>query len=150
VEKSFMGSNEPLFILDGMTVDQTSLSSVTILDFDRIEVFKGVEASAFGSRGANGAIVFYTKRSSILKHSSIELYIAGYQKAREFYIPPYQSRTYKTESLGIPKTICWKPNIILDQKGEAVIRLQKDSRKTTMLIEGLTNSGEIIYKRVQE
>ncbi len=55
---SFMLDDQPLFIVDGNYVsgfDMINLGSV-----DRVEVLK--DGSMFGSRGANGAIIVYTKR----------------------------------------------------------------------------------------
>lgn len=51
-------SNTPLFIVDG--VERSTLMDVSIYDVDYVEVMK--DASIYGSRGANGAIVVHTKR----------------------------------------------------------------------------------------
>lgn len=50
-------SNEPLYVIDGVVVE--SLDFVSIYDVDHVEVIK--DASIYGSRGANGAIVVTTK-----------------------------------------------------------------------------------------
>ena len=52
-------SNEPLYIVDGVEVG--SLDFVSIYDVDYVEVMK--DASIYGSRGANGAIIVHTKTS---------------------------------------------------------------------------------------
>lgn len=54
---SLMLSSEPLYIVDGVTVN--SLDFISIYDVDHVEVIK--DASQYGSRGANGAIVVTTK-----------------------------------------------------------------------------------------
>ena len=51
-------SQTPLFIVDGNVV--SSLRAVSIYDVDYVEVLK--DASIYGSRGANGAILVHTKR----------------------------------------------------------------------------------------
>lgn len=51
-------STEPLYLLDGVVV--SSFSGVNIYDVDHVEVLK--DASIYGSRGANGAILVTTKR----------------------------------------------------------------------------------------
>lgn len=53
-------SNEPLYVVDGVTVN--SLDFLSIYDVDHVEVIK--EASMYGSRGANGAIVVTTKNAA--------------------------------------------------------------------------------------
>ncbi len=50
-------SQTPLFIVDGIEV--TTLTNVSVWDVDYVEVLK--DASIYGSRGANGAILVHTK-----------------------------------------------------------------------------------------
>ena len=50
-------SSEPLYIVDGVAV--SSLEYLSLDDVDHVEVIK--EASQYGARGANGAIVVATK-----------------------------------------------------------------------------------------
>lgn len=48
----------PLYIVDG--IEQNSLMHISLYDVDYVEVMK--DASIYGSRGANGAIIVHTKR----------------------------------------------------------------------------------------
>jgi TonB-dependent SusC/RagA subfamily outer membrane receptor len=50
-----MGSTEPLFIVDGVTVQSIDGISPTLVE--SISVLKGSSASIYGSRGANGVIL---------------------------------------------------------------------------------------------
>lgn len=54
-QSSFMGSTEPLFIIDGVTVQSIDGISPTLVE--SISVLKGSSASIYGSRGANGVIL---------------------------------------------------------------------------------------------
>jgi TonB-dependent SusC/RagA subfamily outer membrane receptor len=54
---SFSLNNSPLFIVDGITVE--SLNYVNINDVQQVTVMK--EASIYGARGANGAILVKTR-----------------------------------------------------------------------------------------
>ncbi len=56
-QKSIYLSSTPLFVVDGIVVD--NFDGVSIYDVDRVEVLK--EAPIYGSRGANGAILVFTK-----------------------------------------------------------------------------------------
>lgn len=56
-KKSFMLSNEPLYVVDGVIVN--SFDGINIRDVDYVQVLK--DASIYGSRGANGAIIVRTK-----------------------------------------------------------------------------------------
>lgn len=63
---SVLGSNEPLYVIDGMTIEPGeggALVGINPQDIDKIEVLKDVGAtSLYGGRGANGVIVITTKR----------------------------------------------------------------------------------------
>jgi TonB-dependent SusC/RagA subfamily outer membrane receptor len=63
---SITGSNEPLYVIDGMPVQAGpggSLTGINPKDIASIEVLKDATATSFyGVRGANGVIVIKTKR----------------------------------------------------------------------------------------
>jgi TonB-dependent SusC/RagA subfamily outer membrane receptor len=60
---SFTSSNEPLIVVDGALRSTGSLSRISPLDVERIEVVKDGTASFYGSRGANGVILITTRRT---------------------------------------------------------------------------------------
>ena len=63
---SILGSNEPLYVLDGMPLQAspTGLLNINPSDVARIEILKDVGALAmYGVRGANGVVLITTKRS---------------------------------------------------------------------------------------
>lgn len=74
-ETSIAGENQPLFVVDGIPVDNSQLNSQNVgrdfknaiadlnpADIDNITVLKGPNASAlYGSRAAHGAIIITTK-----------------------------------------------------------------------------------------
>jgi TonB-dependent SusC/RagA subfamily outer membrane receptor len=67
---SFLGGNEPLFVLDGRVMGQ-SYNSVSFVDRGEIysvRVLKGGEASSYGVRGANG-VVEITTRSAVQRRN---------------------------------------------------------------------------------
>lgn len=62
---SIHGSNEPLYVVDGMPVEvepRQGLSWLNPADIATIEVLKDSAASIYGSRGANGVVLITTKR----------------------------------------------------------------------------------------
>jgi TonB-dependent SusC/RagA subfamily outer membrane receptor len=66
-QRSFMGGNEPLYVIDGVPV-QTAPGGVLLdlnpEDIKSIDVLKDAgSTAAYGSRGANGVILITTKRS---------------------------------------------------------------------------------------
>ncbi len=80
---SLNGSNQPLYIIDGIPMDNTNygqtgmwggtdggdgISSINSEDIESMSVLKGGTAAAlYGSRASNGAIVITTKRGSVGK-----------------------------------------------------------------------------------
>ena len=75
------GSSDPLYIIDGVIVNNTSsnvlgvtsvvqnrMSDISPHDIDRIEVIKGGAAAAiYGSRASNGVVQIFTKRGRLGK-----------------------------------------------------------------------------------
>jgi len=67
---SLNGSNEPIFVIDGVIIDNTTssvnsnpLSSINPSDIVSMDVLKDASATAiYGSRAANGVIIVTTKR----------------------------------------------------------------------------------------
>jgi len=55
---TFYGSTDPLYVVDGIIVD--NLDYINIYDVDNVEVMK--DASIYGARGANGAIIVHMKK----------------------------------------------------------------------------------------
>jgi len=59
---NFYGSQEPLVLVDGVTVEG-GLDDINVDDIASIEIVKGASASAlYGSRASNGVVVVSTKR----------------------------------------------------------------------------------------
>jgi len=60
---SINGNIEPLFIVDGVPVDEDNFRSINNADVASISILKDASASSlYGSRGANGAIIITTKK----------------------------------------------------------------------------------------
>ncbi|WP_264566627.1 TonB-dependent receptor plug domain-containing protein [Flavobacterium sp. N3904] len=57
---SMVNSGDPLFVVNGMVV--SNIDFLTPNNVKSIEALKGAEASIYGSRGSNGAIVITTKK----------------------------------------------------------------------------------------
>ena len=64
--RSFLGGNEPLYVLDGMVIQtgpDGALYGINPYDVESISVLKDASATAiYGSRGSNGVILIKTKR----------------------------------------------------------------------------------------
>ncbi|MRG43813.1 SusC/RagA family TonB-linked outer membrane protein [Chitinophaga sp. SYP-B3965] len=97
---SLTGNNQPLFVVDGMPIDNepgedgsidygSSANDINPDDIENIQILKGPNASAlYGSRGSNGVVLITTKKGSakfkVAFNSSMM-----FQKLTEF--PEYQN-----------------------------------------------------------
>jgi len=62
---SINGDTEPLFIMDGVPIDQDNFRSLNPQDILSVDVLKDAAATAiYGNRGANGVIVIKTRRGN--------------------------------------------------------------------------------------
>ena len=60
---SITGGNAPLYVVDGMPVENGVFQSLNPNDFESVDVLKDAVATAqYGNRGSNGVIVITTKR----------------------------------------------------------------------------------------
>ncbi|HRP01780.1 MAG TPA: SusC/RagA family TonB-linked outer membrane protein [Candidatus Kapabacteria bacterium] len=77
--KSILGSSEPLYVVDGIVMDNTSLydgsgavqfsnraTDINPQDIESIEILKGASAAAiYGSQAANGVVLITTKKGKL-------------------------------------------------------------------------------------
>ena len=62
-ERSILGSNDPLLVLDGIPYEGGNLNDINPQDIASIEILKDASATAiYGSRGANGVLLISTKK----------------------------------------------------------------------------------------
>lgn len=60
---SVLGSNTPLFIMDGVEITAQDFATLNPSDFDNISILKDASSTAqYGSRGANGVILISSKQ----------------------------------------------------------------------------------------
>lgn len=139
-------NNTPLILVDNVPVTIDVLNSIPPRDIESVEVFKGPEAAIFGSDGANGAILFYTKKgfvNDVNKEGVRTLNSIGYLIPREFYSPKYD--VTKPEHIKPDKrlTIFWDPLIQTDSLGKAKITFFNNDNETSVtgILEGISPFG---------
>jgi TonB-linked SusC/RagA family outer membrane protein len=65
---SVLGSTQPLYIVDGIQINDQDFQSLNPSDFETFNILKDAVATAqYGSRGANGVIVITTKKGANAK-----------------------------------------------------------------------------------
>ncbi|MBT1686829.1 SusC/RagA family TonB-linked outer membrane protein [Dawidia soli] len=104
-ETSIAGNNQPLFVVDGLPVDNSQLtksdasrdfpnaiSDINTEDIESISVLKGPNAAAlYGSRAANGVIIINTKKGRAGKRGLGIAVTSGVTFERLLVLPDYQN-----------------------------------------------------------
>lgn len=124
---TFTGSNQPLFVIDGIPIDNSgggtplqngpSLSNRAIdinqEDIESMTVLKGPSAAViYGSRGSNGVILITTKKGKAGQKNSIQ-FSTSYQVENVNRVPEYQNE-YAQGNSGLFSPVAqtsWGPRI---------------------------------------
>ncbi len=133
-------------------VDDFPESSIDFLNIDAIERIELVNSKIWIDFGmVCGALAIYTKMGRINpsppRTDLAHIVPVGFQNPVEFYAPKYDSTTSNKPDLRT--TIHWLPNLTTDKDGKATFRFFTADTPSTysVVIEGVTNDGKIIYKR---
>ncbi|MCE7991992.1 MAG: TonB-dependent receptor plug domain-containing protein [Roseivirga sp.] len=147
---SVINSNEnnPMLFLDNVPVTIEIIAGLPASIIERVEVFKGPDAAAFGANGIKGAMMFFTKPGvsafNYVKTKGIQAFtVAGYHIAKDFYVPQYDVDYQET---GVPDyriAIHWQPVIKTNEQGEATVSFYNsdDLNMIKVLIEGISLDG---------
>lgn len=144
---SINGGTEPLIMIDDIPVPLEFLNSVSVRDIEKFVIWKGAEAAIFGSRGANGAIGFYTKRggsvSSQTSEGFTQFFQKGFELPRQFYVPKYDVKRDSHIKPDIRSTLFWAPAIRTDSTGKATLSFYNHDLPTTVtgIVEGISITG---------
>ena len=146
---------DPLIMVDDIPIDMKSLNTIPVQEIESFTVWKGPDTAIFGSRGANGAIGFYTKRSKGVSSTTAEqprtFLQNGYQTEREFYSPKYPVTDPNLVKPDRRVTLFWAPHIQTDSSGRASVAFYNHEMETTVVgeIEGIGASGNSGVARVR-
>ncbi|GAB3799109.1 hypothetical protein GCM10028819_21700 [Spirosoma humi] len=144
---------QPLFLMDGMLIqdnDGTALLNFNPTDIERIEVLKnGTTAGAYGVRGGNGVIAFYSKRfrpdqeRKEDKPGMRSMQLIGYPSVqREFYVPRYEAEA-PAGHIDRRDVLYWKPLMQTDSQGRSQLMfpLSDVVRTIRVVVQGVTADG---------
>lgn len=106
---SLIGNNQPLYIVDGVAIDNSAISTATTYwdggidygdgigdinpdDIESLSVLKGPSASAlYGSRAANGVVIINTKKGNSKEEGIGVEYTGSYTWETPFVLPNFQN-----------------------------------------------------------
>ena len=159
---SLAGANAVLWVLDGIPIGNppptvgpnisddiivnTPVGLISQSDIDRVEFLVGPEAAIYGTRGAAGVFMVYTRDGSgapAYVREEAQLRFKGYAPPLEYtsYMKERkQKRRYRKMA---PATLFWNPGVSTDANGEAVISFisPADYDRVELTAETLTPEG---------
>ena len=141
-----------MFLIDDLPSDDVSW--LDPMDIEQIDLLTSpVNLSVFEKRGNCGVIAIHTKSGTGGAKKSYYTYTKkimplGFQKPAGFYAPKYDTPAQNTKP-DLRTTIHWQPSITTDEEGKASFSFYTaDTPSTyTVVIEGVTEDGKILYQR---
>ncbi|WPR74331.1 TonB-dependent receptor plug domain-containing protein [Algoriphagus sp. NG3] len=148
---SINSGTDPLIMIDDTPMDIKSLIMIPVQEIESYTVWKGADTAIFGSRGANGAIGFYTKKgiegtNTATKETGIPK-VKGYQVQKEFYSPKHTSKNIVNPKPDRRATLFWAPYVQTDSAGKASVSFYNHDIETVIYgeLQGLSRNGKPGY-----
>lgn len=125
-----------------------------ISEIASIEVLNTARSAIYGPVGANGILLITTKTGDVDYFAYEQAHLRGklpprqalsstvFAPRREFYVPRYMVKQDVTD---LRSTVYWKPDILTDDKGSAIIEFfkGKPGENYRIIIEGIDTDGRL-------
>lgn len=153
-EGVLMRNAVPLIVIDNIESQMSDLATIQVADVEMIDILRDPVQTAMFRGGGNGVICIYLKRGQrtedmqLGSHQKLVPYM-GYTTPKDFYQPMYSVESQRQSRLpDLRSTLWWQPNLRSDASGQAEIRFYTGDERghCTMLIEGVTDEGEVVRK----
>ena len=141
----------PIDMLEEIEIIKAPAPLITLDGFMGLDVNNN--CCEWDHRGNFGTILITTKLRNGGKKTGNTKYTVfplGYQMNREFYSPVYETAEQQNEiTPDLRSTIYWNPDVRTDEDGHAGTDFYTADTETTytVVIEGVTDDGRIVYKR---
>ncbi len=148
-QSSFQLSNEPVFMIDENFVNRNIFLSVSPHDVDRLAVYSGPSTAILGSRGANGALIIYTRRGDDHRHiGEYEYFLQGFHMPAETFEAKIHTGIY--DELGISRTLYWEPDIRSAGNEELDFTFPTDNnvRNLRVIFQGVDENGRLTFSNI--
>lgn len=154
--RSITGSNTPLFVVDGIPMENFNMNELNPNDISDISVFKSSAATAiFGAAASDGAILINLKKTEkpgvtklITKGNpytsvQVQTQYTTYTPVKHFYVPEYKT-TETEERTDFRETIYWNSVVQTDEEGKATVEFYNSDASTTFraIAEGIGFNGK--------
>ena len=148
---SINASTKPLYILDGMPIDEGFVGTMNVNNIIFIDVLKGPKAAIYGSRGGNGVVAIYTGNTGSnsvrsRKPGILDITISGFAIGREFYSPDYSKDVSEVYTPDVRTTLYWNPMVDIDGSASTSVDFftGDNAGSYEILIEGIGTDGSIV------
>jgi hypothetical protein len=137
------GAGAPLFLVDGVTMNESQIRTIPVRSIDRIDVLKYGATATYGTRGGNGVVLIYTKTgvSTAPQRNPLD------KKKVEILRWPGYTSTLRFTASRYSGTIYWSPIVITDGQEPTVISFlaADDATRYRIVVEGVTVSGAPLH-----
>jgi len=147
-QRSIYGSNNAIFMLDGVEVTSDFLYYFPVTEIDFIDVLSSIGASIYGSGSMGGAILVFTRERQPFYSTRAPDWVhnfsyPGYYRTREFYTPNYSMPEEKHIKPDFRRTLYWNPSLTTDNLGniECSFFTSDEVARYRVEIEGMTWEG---------
>jgi TonB-dependent SusC/RagA subfamily outer membrane receptor len=147
---SLQAGLEPMYMLNNVPVDASTLAQISPRDVESVEVFKDPSRTAiFGSQGGNGVIAVYTKTGANISYTSVGGTLvakySGYSTPRVFYSPKYEEGGSSTSLTDKRSTLYWNPLLKTGKDGKAEVTYYNSTSATKhlLIVEGIDQKGRL-------
>jgi hypothetical protein len=142
---------EPMTVMvDGMTIDPSTLKDISPLDVEGVELFiSGASTVIYGDAGVWGVIQITMKKGGDMYKLPItyldRILVKGYTPQREFYSPAYDQPNDRDAEADQRSTIYWQPNVVTGVDGKATVSYFTADEPGTyhVIVEGLNLDGKL-------
>ena len=149
---SFLLDTEPLFILETAQITKETALNLPVIDVEFIDLLRGSDASIYGSRGSNGVVLIYTRKTydweridrPVVGLKRINL--KGYHKAREYAVIDLQQQLALNRP-DVRTTLHWNPTLLLPKNGKITEAFVTSDQKGAfmVMVQGLRKNGMPLF-----
>ena len=149
--KSTKRSSIVKLYVNGMHIPNLTCQDIELEDIDRIDLYMGSKAWAFGEDSVSGVVNITTRNginrttNDIFNNKVVRL--AGYQQPIEYYFPRYQPGEKPSQMQpDTRRTLYWNPYLRMVKDTPVLLDFFSADLPTTYTVraEGITNRGHII------
>ena len=140
-------------VLDDVAIRKENMSLVHALSMDQVYLIDVYDRmTAYHSNGIPGpGIVIYTRAyanpESIKRHGVVNFTHPGYYKARAFYAPDYDDKSYNKKQPDFRNTLYWNP--MMKNNNEFSFFTCGEIGKYDIIVEGMTERGIPVFGKYQ-